>query len=624
MSVFCLVLAHSGRIVKAAEIAQLLAPAAPLDHGGQTLWLDSNLGIGRLHSTPSATAGQASHPCRTPDGRLILAADVRLDARGDLMSALGIPAQGREDISDEALVLASYVRWGKDCARHLYGDFAFVIYDRHTGELFGAADALAVRRLFYAELERGVIAVASEEACLIGTPRLAERWSEVAVACWMAHAPHRQLSLFERIGVVAGGQVLMSTPGSTEVRQWWRVAPAADIRYRRMDDYAEHYRSLLQVAVSDRLPQGPVLCELSGGLDSSTVTALATAAAGPERVSALSHLYVGWGRCDESEIISATRTRLGLHNWRGVIRTPALRSPWDEAAPRDASPYLFWVSDQEQTIGEAVARGCATILCGLGGDEHTQGHRGFSVAARLARGDFESVRELFAAGRRRGKPALAYALKHLRGAIARRWLPARVISDIDARRLVHRSGVPWLLRSRDRLEQIVDQHRRDAVLAGPDPYHRHILLMLRCGSGLALLDAHRWGARERGVDVLAPLYDLRLTNFVLATPPDLWDRNGRGKFLVRRALRGYLPEQVLDADKVICVEVAKQRWAAYREAMLAEIQLARSQADRDQQLSGLLPDPETDLRNSDGFTLFYTASLARWSNNRIRNERGLK
>lgn len=624
MSVFCLILAPRGRTVAADEVSRLLDPVRSVALCVRCVWVEDNFGVGLLHYSPGAPADPESYPHQALGGRLVLAADVRLDARQALMAELAFPASERNPASDEDLVLAAYLRWGRDCPRHLLGDFAFVIYDRQTFELFGAADALGSRRLFFGELETGGIVIASEEACLIAAPGLAENWSEVALACWIMGKPLRQLSLFERIGVVAGGQEFLSKAGSTVVREWWPAEATRDIRYRRLDEYAEHYRSLLQLAVSDRMPTGAVLCELSGGLDSSTVTAAAVqAAAGRSQVAALSHLYPGYVADDERAAIDATRAFLGLSDWHGVIDPPSLGQPWLDFAPRRESPCTFKSRLRDEAVALAVKLGCTVILNGFGGDEHTQGNPGFAATARVAHGDPGIIADWQNTSRRTGMSLGTLAWERLAKPAARRLLPQGLVREIEVRRVIRACLPPWLWRNRELLAQIFERYRSDTYLAGQDPYARSIILMFRRSSNLVALDAYRWSGRPYGVDVRTPFFDLRITDFVLGTPPDLWYRDGYSKYLVRKAFRGQLPESVLARGKALYSGLGQSRWETHHRAFLAEIESARARADTGSALARLLPATRNDLESVDQYNVIYTASLARWSNSRVNSMRGV-
>jgi asparagine synthetase B (glutamine-hydrolysing) len=85
-----------------------------------------------------------------------IVADASLYKREEILKKKG---RGREGVreSDAALILEAYLKWGEECLQYLYGDFAFVIFNRETGEVFCGRDPLGVRPLFYSTMDQGFI-----------------------------------------------------------------------------------------------------------------------------------------------------------------------------------------------------------------------------------------------------------------------------------------------------------------------------------------------------------------------------------------------------------------------------------------------------------------------------------
>ena len=125
-------------------------------NGGAALGLRSDLAVlgRRIALRTDAAAG------------LAVAADARLDNRGELCSAFGLRPSERGAIDDAELVLRAFKRWGRDCADRLLGDFAFAVYDERKRELFLARDPVGVRPLYYALGERRLVFGTSVESVL--------------------------------------------------------------------------------------------------------------------------------------------------------------------------------------------------------------------------------------------------------------------------------------------------------------------------------------------------------------------------------------------------------------------------------------------------------------------------
>ena len=81
--------------------------------------------------------------------RRIISADARIDYREALAIELGLEWDIAKNMDGEQLILAAYMKWGEDCIKHLYGDYAFVIWDERVNQVFGAKDHFGCRPMYY-------------------------------------------------------------------------------------------------------------------------------------------------------------------------------------------------------------------------------------------------------------------------------------------------------------------------------------------------------------------------------------------------------------------------------------------------------------------------------------------
>jgi len=621
MTVFCLILDPPGREVDATELDPLLAPIAYLGCHGRRAWAGGNLAIGCLHNTKPVTSDRTGYPHHAIGGRFTLVADARLDAHDDLCAALDYTREAAARVSDEELLLAAYLRWGKDCARHLLGDFAFVVFDRQTQELYGCADAVGARRLFYGELASGRFLLASEEACLLAVPELTRTWSETGLAYWLACSLHRELSLFEGIRVLSCGRHLERVAAVCQTTRWWDYQSLPAIRYHRLEDYAEHYRSLLQRAVADRMlgRTGPVLCELSGGMDSSTITASAVAATGGDReqVITLSCLYPGFNSCNEAALITLIRQQLGITKSIELDGSAmAMAAASDPSPIRPESPLALNSVGQQCIVREAAGRGCQVILTGHGGDELTAGAPIFATMERLRRGDLSVIGETFTAARARGISLPSIMLHQIAKPTLRLIMPPGILRPLLDRRAVANRFPPWLRHDRPLIASVGERMRHHSGFSGLDDYQQALVSRLRRSTSWAALDAYRLNAAAGPVDVRTPFLDRRLLEFALGLAPDLWFRRGFRKFLPRFAFSRILPYDVCwSPKKVVFDEVGRSGWGARRVAMSPAIAQARSQAEPSSAVFRMMPgETALDLATSNMVSLNYAFFLAAWIN----------
>jgi len=621
LSIFCLILDPPGREVGADELSPLLAPVSYLGSRGRSVWVSGNLAIGWLHHHGPVQSEHAAFAQQAMAGPLILAADVRLDSRAELLRQLGGTREVEGPVSDEWLVLAAYRRWKRDCARHLLGDFAFVVFDRETQALYGCTDAMGTRRLFCGELASGRLIIASEEACLLSVPELTERWSETGLACWMSASPHRELSLFERIRVIACGRQLDRTPAGSRTSRWWPPQDLPEVRYRRRDDYVACYRELLTRAVADRMPAGgaPVLCHLSGGMDSSTITAAAVATGGTERVATVSYHYRGFANCDETAFVAQTRRLLGIRESIEVDGAAVtLADASNPALIRRESPLAGEFQGLRQELREASRLGCEVILIGNGGDELTAGSPNAATLERLRRADLSVLGELYRSARTRGLSLPRHLLNRIGRPALRLALPLTLRQWLLERRAVSRQLPPWLRHRRELVKSVAERLQPYGEYAGLTDYQLTLLRMLRRSGSWVTLDCCRLNSGAAGLDVRAPFLDLRLLEFALGTPPDLWCRQNYNKYLPRLAFSASLPHDVCwTRGKIVLDEFVASTWDRQRALIRSVIGQAKSRLDPASAAFRMMPAAhELDAAPNHRAKFTYTAYLAAWINQR--------
>lgn len=333
------------------EGALSIAWAAVAERGSQP---DENV-IGRcvLGALPGNLAGwrRACELASVPEQRCGVALDGRLD--GLEGSANGL--------SPGAYVLAEFARLGGRFADALRGDFAAIVWDDATGELWLARDALGVRPLYWRRTNDGV-AAATDPAQLLalgGRSRL----DAAGLAGYLAgHFSDVEATFHRDIRRVPPGSVVAIRRSGVEIRRYWQPRLASRNARMSPDAAAEGYRDALRRAVERRLGAGPAVLHLSGGLDSSAICLLADPAAGSFSYSELLP-----GAEHDDAAIAAVQERLAIGG--EAVRGGA--APDGDLGPRfAASPHRMAVpGGSTADMRLARERGAVTILSGIGGDE---------------------------------------------------------------------------------------------------------------------------------------------------------------------------------------------------------------------------------------------------------------
>jgi asparagine synthase (glutamine-hydrolysing) len=198
--------------------------------------------------------------------------DGRLDNRNDLLPLLADSL--REDTSNSNIALAVYQRWGISGFVHLIGDWSLAIRDDANRTTVLASDFAGVRPLYYS-VQKGHVSWSSRLQAVVDATGISEL-DEQYVGAFLLHGGCPNRTPYRGIYSVPAGHAVCVSLTGTKITRFWSLPVRDEIRYRNHHRYEEHLRSLFREAVSVRLQtEAPVLAELSGGLDSSSVVSMA-------------------------------------------------------------------------------------------------------------------------------------------------------------------------------------------------------------------------------------------------------------------------------------------------------------------------------------------------------------
>lgn len=501
-------------------------------------------------------SGSASALLRSATG-VTVAADAALYYREDLARALHAAGVHPAGDSPAELILAAYQAWGEHCAARLEGDFAFVLWDGNTRRVLCACDHGGKRPLFYADAG-GTLCVASAIGALLAHPACPADLDLAVLACESAglFAASGAATCYRAVARLPPGCTLIrrfGDRGGTRLDAHWTPPPARESSRLSFDDAAAELRALLRKATAERLaPVGASSVWLSGGWDSTAVLGAAGDALGrpaaAERIRAVSLSYpVGDpGREDELIARAADRWDVPVH-WIDIDAVPMLDDPGRRAAARD-EPFAHAFEASNRSLAEG-SRACAARIAfdGAGGDQLFQGSELF-FADLLRRGQWrELAREWQAKGLagRGGRVFFKWAVQPLLPDVALRAATALrggrpLYSPFD------RTLPPWIQ------PEFARRHELQA--------REHAAAPARRGRGAAEYETHWYLthpyfprvmgtvaelALAAGTELRSPLYDRRVIEFAVTRPRTDRSAGRETKRLLRRAMRGLLPESLL-------------------------------------------------------------------------------
>jgi len=274
--------------------------------------------------------------------------------------------------SDTEVMLAAYREWGTDFLRYLNGMFAFGIYDQKERCLFLARDRAGEKPLFY-RLANETISFASELKALMAAPGFPRRLDLEALDCYLAYGyVPGDRCILQGVNKLPPAHALLFDLKSGQLRVWryWQLPePDAAAAADQSNETAilDKLETLLEDAVRRQLVADvPVGVLLSGGVDSSLVTAMAVRAAA--KVSTFTIRFPGYGAYDETEHARLIARHFGTEHVELeaaeviVDLLPLLARQFDEPTVDSSMIPTYLVS-------KLVRQHCTVALGGDGGDE---------------------------------------------------------------------------------------------------------------------------------------------------------------------------------------------------------------------------------------------------------------
>jgi asparagine synthase (glutamine-hydrolysing) len=541
-----------GRPAERATVERMIAATPYRARDGSASWSDGPVALGHamLHATPESLG--ESQPLIDASGDLALVFTGRIDNRDELRDAFDRAAISPLGESDAAYALAAYQRWGEDFPGQILGDFAFALWDGKRRRILCARDPLGVAALYY-YTDGHLFVCASELHQLFSDPRVPMKPNEEMVAETLSSLPREaEETLYQGVYRLRASFMFIVTANGVTRRRYYDLDPARSVEYRSDDDYAEHFRAILFEAVRCRLrSHGLVVADLSGGIDSSSVVAIATRLLETRsaNVDAFETMSIDHDlpEADERRHVALAEAAFNLR----THHVPASLRPleWYRETARHYRDLTYNPSGSAIDLA-AVFRSfedARVSLTGEGGDDFFGGS-GFGYADLLRGLRFGAVlrRLRFDREMRRNDPMFDAPLRLLfRNGILP--LVPKPLKQM-VKPLFIRDDLPFSIapefarraRYNERMSrQPVLPRCRD--LAQQDVYRTYSAGWM----AQALEPVDRYAA-SAGIEMRHPFYDRRVMEFAFAIPESQRLRGLETKFVLRRAMRGIVPASILD------------------------------------------------------------------------------
>ena len=180
-----------------------------------------------------------------------------------------------DSYSDTEVLLMSYIAWGVECIKKFNGIFAFAIYDEDKGRVFLARDQMGVKPLFYSINNKNII-FASEIKAILANPMVKAQVDRDGITELFALGPAVTpgKTIYKNISEIAPANCMVISKENIKVWEYWKVS--LEENKETVEEAAEHVRALVVDAIKRQLVGDVPICTfLSGGLDSSAISAIA-------------------------------------------------------------------------------------------------------------------------------------------------------------------------------------------------------------------------------------------------------------------------------------------------------------------------------------------------------------
>jgi asparagine synthase (glutamine-hydrolysing) len=371
----CGIVRFNGIPVSAPEIAKMtriIHHRGPDDEG---IWVDGEVGLGHKRLAIIDLTPSGHQPMGNESGDVLIVYNGELYNHLELRLQLESAGHTYHSRSDTETIIHAYEEWGEDCLMHFNGMFAFAIWDRHKKKLFLARDRFGVKPLYYYFNGRQIIFASEIKAIL-------ENSSISRSVCYTALNEYftfqnilTDKTLFQGILILQPGHSLSFdvTQETIQIKKYWDYDFSNPHESLSLEEASEELHDLFSKAVARQLMSDvPLGCYLSGGMDSGSITAVAsqylgrlTTFTGGFDLSSASGLELGFDERAEAEMLS------------NLLKTEHYEMVMHAGDMEHVMPSLIWHLEDLRVgqcypnyyIARLASKFVKVMMSGAGGDE---------------------------------------------------------------------------------------------------------------------------------------------------------------------------------------------------------------------------------------------------------------
>lgn len=530
-----------GSFVSNEEVLHLAAATKRHAPDGTSVMVRGRIGMGFQPYLTHERSNLELQPAVDAQGNM-LCLDGRIDNHAGLRRLLDIC---EESTPDSLIVLAAFRRWREDCFSKLIGDWALALWSAVDEIVYLARDHAGARTLYFGDVSGDLqwatyLDTFSPEGT---TCALDENYA----TSYLALLPIRDLTPFKGIRSVQPAHYLAINNRRVAKHSHWDWMATDQIRYKSDEEYEQHFLSLFKQSVQRRTgPGAPILAQLSGGMDSSSIVCVSDSirrnqepdAEILDTISFYDDDEPNWNESPYFSIVEAIRGRAGVH-----FKTSFINRSFE---PPDPSCALYPfpgvhsspIRQEEEVQCYLNERGYRAILSGIGGDEVLGGVPTPlpELADYLFSGD---IGQLFT-------QAFAWSLAARMPIILTIGQTAALVATLYRRQKVDVATLPPWLSPRIRASCVMGAMFSSASGLAIRPS--------AVSNGLAWWSTvetlpHLLPSALTRYEYRYPYLDRDLIDYLFRVPREQLVRPGRRRSLMRRALRGIVPTEILERSR---------------------------------------------------------------------------
>jgi asparagine synthase (glutamine-hydrolysing) len=568
---------RSGRPVEDEELRAMSACLAHRGPDDEGFYLEGPLGLAHKRLTILDTSRRGRQPMFTDDGAVAVTFNGEIYNFVELRAELEAKGAVFHTRTDTEVLLHLWREHGEDLVEHLNGMFAFAIWDREAGTLFLARDRLGIKPLYYTLGEEGLSFASEVKALLaVGRRRPGVRLEMLDAYMSVGYVPTER-TLFQGIEKLQPGWCLRVDREGVRLRQYWdlKVDPQEMSEADAVREATELLTDAVRLQLRSDVPLGVFL---SGGVDSSAVVALMHEM-GIRDIRTFTVAYDFGPQFDETRYARQVAEQFGTRH-REVFVTPR--------EFRDFIPDLVWHMDEPVTESAAISlfyvaklarEDVVVVLSGEGSDEVFGGYpiykymqtleRYRRLPARLRNGVLNPALGLLGAKWRKYTRLSGLPLAERYTGVSFYETPTKeALYRPEMRARFNGTAMPGLLRPYyDKTE-------------GQDPLLRMMYLDVKSWLPDDLLIKADKMTMASSVELRVPFLDHRLVELGGRLPPDLRIRGWTTKYVLKKAMEGRLPHEILHRGKMGFPTPLARMFAGDLRGYVADVLLSDRSLDR--------------------------------------------